>query len=90
MLGMMSMMDAILEIPMSEVLEKIPLEQETKTVLLGGDGPVCPIYRLMLAQEAGDWPRARSLAAQLHISESEAGELWWQAPRWAREVGTCG
>ena len=83
------MMDAILEIPMSQVLEKIPLEQETKAVLLGGDGAMCPIYRLMLAQEAGDWQSARSLAAQLHISESEAGELWWQALQWAREVGTA-
>lgn len=90
LLGMMSMMDAILEIPMSQVLEKIPLEQETKAVLLGGDGTMCPIYRLMLAQEAGDWQSARSLAAQLHISESEAGELWWQALQWAREVGSSG
>jgi EAL and modified HD-GYP domain-containing signal transduction protein len=87
LLGMMSMMDAILEIPMSEVLEKIPLDQETKTVLLGGDGPVCPIYQLMLAQEAGDWQRARALAVQLRMSESEAGELWWQALQWARQVG---
>lgn len=90
LLGLMSMMDAILEIPMAEVLEKIPLEQETKTVLLGGEGPVCPIYRLMLAQEAGDWDSARSLAAQLRISESEAGELWWQAMNWARQVEAGG
>jgi c-di-GMP-related signal transduction protein len=87
LLGMMSMMDAILEIPMAEMLEKIPLERETKTVLLGGEGMVSPIYRLMLAQEAGDWDSARSLAAQLRIGESEAGELWWQAMQWARQVG---
>jgi c-di-GMP-related signal transduction protein len=90
LLGLISMMDAILEIPMAEVLEKIPLEQETKTVLLGGEGPVYPIYRLMLAQEAGDWDSARSLAEQLRISESEAGELWWQAMRWARQVEAGG
>jgi len=34
--GLVSMMDAILEVPMTEVLEKIPIDQETKTVLLGG------------------------------------------------------
>jgi hypothetical protein len=29
------MMDALLEMPMAEVLEKVPLDRETKAVLLG-------------------------------------------------------
>jgi hypothetical protein len=40
----------------------------------------------MLAQEASDWARAASCAATLRISESEVGELWWQAMGWARQV----
>ena len=35
LLGLLSLMDAILELPMPEVLEKVPLDQETKAVLLG-------------------------------------------------------
>jgi len=47
LLGLLSLMDTILETPMCEVLDKVPLDQETKTVLLGGGGPLRPLYQLM-------------------------------------------
>jgi c-di-GMP-related signal transduction protein len=82
------MMDAILEVPMTEVLEKVPLDQQTKTVLMGGTGLLRPVYQLMLAQESGQWDQAKEFAQQLHISESETGELWWEAMKWARQVSS--
>jgi EAL and modified HD-GYP domain-containing signal transduction protein len=88
LVGLVSMMDAILEVPMADVLEKIALDQDTKTVLTGGEGVLQPVYRLMLAQEAGAWSQVRESAAQLQISESEAGQLWWQALTWARQVNS--
>ena len=42
----------------------------------------------MLAQEAGKWQAAKESAAQLRITESEAGEMWWQAMQWARQVSS--
>ena len=83
---MLSLMDAILEIPMTEVLEKIALDQETKSVLSGAGGRLEPIYNLMLAQESGDWGKAKAAAAHLHIVDSEAGEMWRQAVLRARKV----
>ncbi len=35
---MVSMMDAILDVPISEVLEKIAIDQDTKCVLSGNGG----------------------------------------------------
>ena len=86
LMGLLSLMDAILEVPMSQVLEHVPLDQDTKTVLLGGTGRLRPMYQLMLAQEAGDWAGAQASAAQLLVSESEVAEWWWQAMKWARQV----
>jgi c-di-GMP-related signal transduction protein len=88
LVGMVSMMDAILEIPMDEILAKIALDKETKSVLSGGGGRLQPVYELMLAQEAGKWQVAKESAGKLRISESEAGELWWQAMQWARQVSS--
>jgi EAL and modified HD-GYP domain-containing signal transduction protein len=85
---MVSMMDAILEISMDEILQKIALDKETKAVLSGGGGKLKPVYDLMLAREAGKWLAAKQSAAQLRISESEAGEIWWQAMQWARQVSS--
>ena len=47
-----------------------------------------PVYELMLAQEAGNWAVAKQSATRLHLGESEAGEMWWQAMQWARQVST--
>ena len=37
LLGLLSLMDSILEIPMADVLDSVPIDQETKAVLLGGE-----------------------------------------------------
>ena len=86
LVGMFSMMDAILELSMAEILAKVPLDRDIKSVLLGGGGRLQPVYELMLAQEAGNWEAAKLAATRLHLAESETGELWWQAMQWARQV----
>jgi len=60
LLGLLSMMDSILEIPMTEVLDNVPIDQETKAVLLGGRSRLRPLYQLMLAQESGIGSARRS------------------------------
>ena len=55
---------------------------------MGGAGPLRPFYELMLAQEAGEWEQAKDFAQQWRVSESEAGELWWTAMKWARQVSS--
>jgi EAL and modified HD-GYP domain-containing signal transduction protein len=88
LMGMLSMMDVILEIPMSQVLDNVPIDKESKAVLLGGASRLRPFYQLMLAQESGEWKTASELAAQLHLAESEVAECYWQAMQWARQVSS--
>jgi EAL and modified HD-GYP domain-containing signal transduction protein len=83
------MIDAILEIPMVRVVETIPVDHDTKTVLLGGGGQLRPLYDLMLARESGDWVAMGSYARQLGLSEGEVAEAYWQAMQWARQIGTA-
>lgn len=86
LLGLLSLMDAILEMPMSRVLENVPVDQQTKSALLGDSGPLTPLYQLMLAQESGEWQSAGQLARQLRLKESEVAEAYWDAVRWAQQV----
>jgi len=88
LMGLLSLMDAILEIPMAQVLDNIPIDQETKAVLSGGASRLRLFYQLMLAQESGEWKTASDLTSQLHLTESEVAECYWQAMRWAREVSS--
>ena len=86
LVGLLSLMDTILDVPMGLVLEGISVDKETKAVLLGQDGPLTPVYELMLAQEAADWEKLGRLSAQLHIQEAFAAECRWEAMEWARQM----
>ena len=86
LMGMLSLMDTILELPMQQVLDNIPIDQESKTVLLGKAGRLRPFYQLMLAQESGEWQAVSDLSSQLHLAEGDVAGAHWQALQWAREV----
>ncbi|HUO17815.1 MAG TPA: HDOD domain-containing protein [Verrucomicrobiae bacterium] len=86
LLGLLSLIDAMLEMPMAAVLEKIPLDHETKMVLLGRPSLLRPVYQLMLAHESGEWEAAKLLGEKLNLNSDEVAGFYWQAQQWAREV----
>ncbi len=88
LLGLLSMLDVMLEMPMSEILQKIPLDSEIKAVLRGEPSLLRPVYQLMLAHESGDWEAARSVAENLHIDSDTVAAHYWKAQQWAREVSS--
>jgi c-di-GMP-related signal transduction protein len=90
LLGLLSLIDAMLEMPMADVLEKIPLDHETKAVLLGQPSVLRPVYRLVLAHESGEWAAAANLGESLHLNPEEIAGYYWQAQQWAREVSVVG
>jgi EAL and modified HD-GYP domain-containing signal transduction protein len=88
LLGLLSLIDAMLEMPMAEVLEKIALDHATKAVLLGQPSELGPVYQLMLAHESGEWEAAGKLSARLHLDCEQVAAEYWQAQQWAREVSS--
>lgn len=86
LMGLLSVMDAILQIDMTSVLAQVPVDHETKAALLGQPGSLRPLYQLMLAQESGEWDKSNELAIQLMFTDEEVADTWWQALTWAQEV----
>ncbi len=86
LLGLLSLIDVMLEVPMATLLEQVPVDQETKAVLLGGASRLRPLYQLLLARESGDWQAVKEFATQLKITEAEVAEVYWEAMQWARQV----
>ena len=86
LLGLLSIMDAILEITMESLLEQLPVERETKAALLGQKSTLRPLYRLMLSQESGAWSESTRLAKELNLPDDEVASTWWQALQWAQEA----
>jgi c-di-GMP-related signal transduction protein len=88
LLGLLSMLDAMLEMPMSDVLDLVPIDHETKAVLLGKPSALRPVYQLMLAHESGEWEAAAELSASFHLDSEEVAGYYWHAQQWAREVSS--
>jgi c-di-GMP-related signal transduction protein len=89
LVGLLSLMDAILGIPMALVLAGISLDRETTAVLLGHSSPHSPIYELMLAQEKAQWEKVAQLSGRLRLRGSFIAECHWKAMQWARQMTTC-
>jgi c-di-GMP-related signal transduction protein len=90
LLGLLSLIDAMLEMPMEEVLAKLPLDHETKAVLLGQPSHLRPVYQLMLARESGEWVASAELSRSMHLDADDVAGFYWQAQQWAREVSNAG
>lgn len=86
LLGLLSLLDAMLEMPMGEVLARIPLDQATKAVLLGQPSTLRPVFQLMLAHESGEWEAARRLSECLQLDPGIAAGCYWEAQQWASEL----
>ena len=90
LLGLLSLIDVMLEMPMADVLERIPLDHETKAVLSGQPSVLRPVYQLMLAHESGEWEAAAQLTHSAQLDPEAVAGYYWQSQRWAREVSSVG
>jgi EAL and modified HD-GYP domain-containing signal transduction protein len=90
LLGMLSLIDAILSVPIGMVVEELRLDPAIKEQLLaakmGKKTPLSPIYDLMVAREAGDWGLVARLGKQLNLSLSFIAETSNASMRWAHEI----
>jgi len=94
LIGMFSLMDAILEVPMGVVIEGLAFDEDTRTELLGmktGHATnLSPIYELMVAREEGEWDVVARHAKKLNLSLPCVNRAYNDAVRWAHQMSTAG
>jgi EAL and modified HD-GYP domain-containing signal transduction protein len=94
LMGMLSLMDAILELPIGVLIEELCLDPELKAQLLsrkfGSKTPLSPIYDLMIAREAGNWETVTSIGKQLNLSLVFISQSYNEAMRWAHQITSAG
>jgi EAL and modified HD-GYP domain-containing signal transduction protein len=86
LMGLLSLIDAMLEMPMQDVLERISLDQATKAVLLGEPSPLQPVFQLILAHESGQWEQAAKISRSLGLDPETVADQYWEAQQWARKL----
>jgi c-di-GMP-related signal transduction protein len=86
LLGLLSLMDAILGLPMTEVLRRVSVDRKIKQALLREPSPLLPVYQMVLAHESADWLRCRSLSQELKLEEAALADSYMESVKWARAV----
>ena len=84
--GLFSLLDAILDRPMDELLNNLPVDEKVTTALLGGQGPFRDVLDLILCYEAGQWDSLAAAAERLHVDEHALPALFNQAIKWANQT----
>jgi EAL and modified HD-GYP domain-containing signal transduction protein len=75
-LGLFSVVDALMDIPIEEVLAKMPFPQDMRRALSTHEGPKGRLLECVIALETGDFERAQAIVPT-------AGELYLAALTWA-------
>jgi len=86
LMGMFSLMDALADKPMKEVLEKLPLKEDIKAALLGGTGAYRNVHQAVVSYEQGQWDRFAAAAEALKLDEQQVPELMRKSTVWARQA----
>lgn len=82
LLGMFSLLDAILDRPFSTILRDIPIAEDVKIALTGGENHFRDVYDCVLAYERADWERVSKLTAKLDKDETQIPAHYLEAVNW--------
>ena len=88
LMGLFSLLDALLERPLDEALAEVRLTPTIKAALLGlapdGDG-LTTLYKLVRHYEVADWDEVGRLAGELKIPAQAVLEAYGEAVHWANQ-----
>lgn len=86
LVGLFSLLDALLDQNMTALLEKLPLTEEVKVALSGGQNDLSMYLLLVKAFESGNWLKVIRIAKILEIDQKRLHSLFNEAIVWGNGV----
>ena len=83
LMGMFSLIDAILDLPLEKALAKLPLHEDVKGSIQGERNEFGAILDLVRDYEEGRWEGVFSKALDLKLGEAEVVEAYQSSVQWA-------
>lgn len=85
MVGLFSLLDALLRVPLPEILQRIELAEEIKRALLTRSGPYASSLSLVEAWERAHWDVVSAEGGALGLDLAQLGDLYLESLAWAKE-----
>ena len=86
LLGMFSLLDAILDRPLLGLLQELPIPPTVKAALLGEASPLRDVYDCVLTYVTGDWDHLSARMDTLGLGEEEVPRRYREAVAWAQRA----
>jgi EAL and modified HD-GYP domain-containing signal transduction protein len=83
--GLLSLLDVLLEIPMDKILGRLELSDDVRGALLQRVGPLGMPLKLVEAYETANWDLASGLALDNALANETLPEIYLGALRWASQ-----
>jgi EAL and modified HD-GYP domain-containing signal transduction protein len=84
-IGLFSTLDALLDKPMNEILDSLPLTDEVNNALLQHEGPLGNMLAWVLAYEKGQW----DIVEESGLESQAWKTAYLDSIQWTREVGNA-
>ncbi|MBU0664666.1 MAG: HDOD domain-containing protein [Proteobacteria bacterium] len=83
MLGLFSMLDAMLDTSMHLLMAQIPISEEITQALVHKTGPLFPYLQLIQLYELGEWDALDTAMEKLNFDEHKIMDFYLDAVHWA-------
>lgn len=83
MLGLFSLLDAMLDASMDILMEQLPISKEITQALVHRSGRLFPYLQLILFYEAGEWNELEAALEKLNLDEHKIMDFYLDAVHWA-------
>lgn len=82
-LGLFSLLDAILDKPMTDIVQQLPLTEDLSAALIGHENPLGNILGVVKSYESASWSQMRRACARFRMDQDELPEFYQAAITWA-------
>lgn len=86
LMGLVSVLDVILEKPMEEALEKVKMTEEVSRALTKSEGPLANVMELVRQYESANWQEVTRLLLLANIEVSVVNDLYMKSLYWYRQL----
>src|SRR5262249_27897565 len=83
LLGLLSLLPAMLRVPMQELTPALPLREEIVTALMGAPVSERKLLHWLMAHEQGHWAECDVIAAEYGLDHESLNACYEQAVIWA-------
>ncbi|WP_299014579.1 EAL and HDOD domain-containing protein [uncultured Photobacterium sp.] len=80
--GLFSLLDSILDQPIEELINLLPLSEEIKQALVNQTGQLGLILLLMEAYDTANWENVSRFSKELAINETSVADLYLESVKW--------